>query len=85
MTYLLDTNVCNITIDTIRLEAMALTPQERAQLAEQLLASLDNLTDAEIARLWAQEAADRAAELDSGLAARIPADVAREQALALLR
>jgi putative addiction module component (TIGR02574 family) len=72
-------------IDTIRLEAMALTPQERAQLAEQLLASLDNLSDAEMARLWAQEAADRAAELDSGLVARIPADVAREQALALLR
>ena len=45
----------------------------------------DNLSDAEIAQLWAQEAADRAAELDSGLAARIPADVARERALALLR
>ncbi len=72
-------------INTIRLEAMALTPQERAQLAEQLLASLDNLSDAEMARLWAQEAAVRAAELDSGLAVRIPADVAREQALALLR
>ncbi len=72
-------------IDTIRLEAMALTPQEQPQLPEQLLARLVNLGDAGIAQLWAQEAASRAAELDSGLAARIPADVAREQALALLR
>jgi putative addiction module component (TIGR02574 family) len=72
-------------LDRIRREAMALTPQERAQLAEQLLASLDDLASTEIAQLWAQEAALRASEFDSGQAARIPAAVARQAALDLLR
>jgi len=43
--------------ETIRREALSLPVQERAELAEQLLSSLDALSEAEIAQLWLQEAA----------------------------
>ncbi|MFO1432127.1 MAG: addiction module protein [Candidatus Competibacteraceae bacterium] len=72
-------------IETIRREALSLPVQERAQLAEQLLSSLDSLSEAEIEQLWFQEAARRAAELDQGLMQRIPADVVRREAQALLQ
>lgn len=66
-------------------EALLLPPQERAALAEQLLSSLDVLTDAETEQLWFQESVRRAAELDQGLTQRIPADVVRAKAQALLK
>ncbi len=67
--------------ETIRHEALALTPQERAQL----LSSLDTLTEAEIVQLWLQEAARRADEIDKGLVQLIPSDVVHQEALALLK
>lgn len=60
---------------------MLLPPQERAKLAEQLLSSLDELTEVEIEQLWFQEALQRAEEMDSGLVQRIPADVVYQEAL----
>jgi putative addiction module component (TIGR02574 family) len=72
-------------IETIRLEALALAPQERAQLAEQLLSSLDALTKAEIEQLWLQEAVRRAEEIDKGLIQLIPADEVHQEALALVK
>ena len=72
-------------LETIRREALSLPVQERAQLAEQLLSSLDSLSESEIEQLWFQEAARRAAELDQGLVQRIPADVVRREAQALLK
>ena len=72
-------------IETIRREALSLPAQERAQLAEQLLSSLDSLSETEIEQLWFQEAARRAAELDQGLVQRIPAEVVRREAQALLK
>jgi putative addiction module component (TIGR02574 family) len=71
--------------ETIRREALSLPVQERAELAEQLLSSLDALSEAEIEQLWFQEAARRAAEMDQGGSKRIPADVVRSQAQALLK
>ncbi len=71
--------------ETIRREALSLPVQERAELAEQLLSSLDALSEAEIEQLWLQEAARRADELDRGLAQRIPADDVRGQAQAMLK
>ena len=50
-------------------EALKLKPEARAKLAEKLLRSLEDLSDEEIERLWAEEAARRDAELDSGAAA----------------
>jgi putative addiction module component (TIGR02574 family) len=72
-------------IETLRYEAMLLPPQERAQLAEQLLSSLDMLSESEIEQLWLQEAARRAEEMDKGLVQRISADVVYQEALALLK
>ena len=72
-------------IETIRQEALLLLPNERAQLAEQLLSSLDTLSEAEIEQLWFQEAARRAAEMDRGLVDRIPADVVFREAQSLLK
>jgi hypothetical protein len=43
---------------------------QQVQLAEQLLSSLDSLSETEIEQLWFQEAARRAAELDQGLVRR---------------
>ena len=72
-------------IETILNEALSLPAQERAQLAEQLLSSLDVLSEAETEQLWFQEAARRAAEMDQGLVQRISADEVRREALALLK
>ena len=72
-------------IETIRHEALLLPPQERAQLAEQLLSSLDSLTETEVEQLWFQEAARRADEMDRGLVQRIPADVVNQEAQVLLK
>lgn len=74
-----------INTETIRREALSLPVQERAKLAEQLLSSLDALSEAEIAQLWLQEAARRAEELDQGSAKRVSADEVRRQAQALLK
>lgn len=71
--------------DTIRQEALSLTARERAELAEQLLASLDALSEEEVAQLWLHEAARRAEEIDKGLTKRISADGVRREAQALLR
>lgn len=70
---------------TIIAKALSLPVQQRAELAAQLLSSLDVLSESEIEPLWFQEAAHRAAEMDSGLSKRIPADVVRQQAHALLK
>ena len=74
-----------MTAETIRREALSLPVRERAELAEQLLSSLDALSETEIAQLWLQEAARRAEELDQGLAKRVSADEVRRQAQAMLK
>ena len=82
---LVTAGIWTMDIETIRREALSLPVQERAQLAEQLLSSLDSLSETEIEKLWFQEAARRAAELDQGLVQRIPVDVVRREAQALLK
>lgn len=71
--------------ETILREALSLSVQERAELAEQLLSSLDALSEAEVEQLWLREAARRADEIDQGLTRLVPADDVRRQAHALLR
>jgi putative addiction module component (TIGR02574 family) len=75
----------SMNIEMIFREALSLPVQERVQLAEQLLSSLDTLSEAEIEQLWFQEAARRAAEMDQGLVQRIPAEIVRREAQALLK
>ena len=53
-----------MSIDELEAEALKLEPAKRARLAEKLLASLDDLSEEENARLWAEEAARRDAEWD---------------------
>jgi len=71
-------------LEKVRREALSLPVQERAKLAEQLLSSLDALSEAEVEELWFQEAARRATEMDQGLSKRIPADVVRREAQAIV-
>ena len=60
--------------ETIRRQALSLPPEQRAQLAKQLLSSLDELSETEIEQLWYQEATRRAAEMDQGSVERILAE-----------
>ncbi len=61
-------------------KALSLPVQQRAELAAQLLSSLDTLSESEIEPLWFQEVARRAAEMDQGLSKRIPSDEVRREA-----
>jgi Putative addiction module component len=68
-----------MTIEQVEDEALKLKPEARAELAEKLLKSLEDLSDADIERLWAEEAVHRDAELDSGTASmRDAEDVFRD-------
>ena len=71
--------------ETLSREALALPMQARAALAEQLLSSLDSLSEAEIAQLWLHEAERRAKDIDQGRAKRVSAHDVTAQALALLK
>lgn len=66
-------------------EAMHLAEEERAELAQKLLLSLEASTESKIAEEWLMEAARRARELDAGLVQPVPAEEVRRRALALLR
>ena len=63
-----------MTVDELKAEVLRLTPQARADLARELLDSLDELSDAEIEQLWLEEAARRDRELDAGTVQALPAE-----------
>ena len=71
--------------EPFRQDALSLPVQARAELAEQLLSSLDSLSEAEIAQLWLVVAARRAQDIDRGAAKRVSADEVRRQAQAVLK
>lgn len=58
----------------IAAEALELPLDARAELASQLLESLDDLSEEESDQLWAQEAERRYAEYKSGNLDAIPAE-----------
>jgi putative addiction module component (TIGR02574 family) len=58
-------------IDVLEAEALKLTPEERARLADRLIASLSD--DAEIDEAWAAEVERRIAEIEAGRAPVVPA------------
>jgi putative addiction module component (TIGR02574 family) len=66
-------------------EALHLSEEERAELAQKLLLSLDAPTVNEIEEDWLIEARRRARELDEGIVQPIPAEEVRKKARALLR
>jgi hypothetical protein len=63
-----------MSIDELESEALKLEPKSRARLAEKLLASLDDLSEEENARLWAEEASRRNAAWDEAAGDGQPAD-----------
>ena len=69
-----------MSVDELKAEVLRLDPQTRAYLARELLASLDTLTEAEIEKLWMDEAVRRDEELDSGAARAYPADEVLDRA-----
>ncbi len=63
-----------MSVDELKAAALRLDPEARADLARELLASLDGLNEAEADKLWVDEAIRRDEELDSGAARAYPAD-----------
>ena len=65
--------------EELEVEALKLAPQERARLAEKLLESLENLSEDENAKLWAEEAKrrDQAWDAEPGMG-RPAAEVFRD-------
>lgn len=57
-----------VTLEKVRAEALALSDEQRAQLARDLIESLDAPADTDSAEAWDAEIARRLAEIDSGTA-----------------
>ena len=55
-------------------DALALPPQELAELVEQLLATLQSPPDPKLDELWAREAEDRLDAYDRGELPAVPAE-----------
>jgi putative addiction module component (TIGR02574 family) len=76
-----------LTMDTelekLEAEALKLEPGERAALAQQLLASLEE--DADIEEAWAEEVERRIAEVEKGAVQLIPIDEALARVRAALK
>ena len=70
---------------TLQKAALSLPPDDRAALAERLLSSLDEPSEAELERVWLSEAVRRASELDGGDVQTIPEEEVRRKARSLLR
>ena len=70
-------------LEIVETEALKLSVEERARLADRLLASLSE--DAEIDEAWAQEVERRIAEIESGRAQLVPAAEAIARARAALK
>lgn len=66
-------------IEELESQALKLDPKARARLAQKLLGSLEELSEEECARLWAEEGQRRDAQMDAEPESRRPAhDVFRE-------
>jgi putative addiction module component (TIGR02574 family) len=72
-------------LNQIEAAALNLSGEERAELAQKLLLSLDTPSEEEIAEDWLMEAQRRARELDEGVVQPVPAEEVRRKAQALLR
>jgi len=63
-----------MSIDHLKTEALRLDPKDRASLAREILASLEDINDKEIEQLWVDEAVRRDENLDRGVDAAHPAE-----------
>ena len=69
----------------IEKEALGLPVEKRAKLAERLLESLDELSEAVIEKLWLSEAARRDAEIDEGKARLVTSEELERRVRARLK
>jgi len=60
-------------VEELSRQALALSPEERVRLAENLLATVHEV-DAEVEAAWDEEIKRRIAEIENGTARLIPAD-----------
>jgi putative addiction module component (TIGR02574 family) len=72
-------------IAQLETELLSLPSDARAALAHKLLQSLEDVSEDEFDRLWGEESARRAAEVDSGRAQAVPAEEVAQKVRALLR
>ncbi len=72
-------------IEDVEAEALKLDPKGRARLAGKLLESLEELSEEENTRLWAEEAQRRDTELDTNPSAGRTADEVFRDARAKLK
>ena len=61
-------------VDELSQRARTLSPEDRARLADELLASLDEDSSPDTEQAWEQEIGRRVEEIRSGKAKLIPAD-----------
>ena len=66
-------------------EALHLPEEERAELAQKLLLSIDTPSQDEVEAGWLAAAHRRARELDEGIVQPVPAEEVRRKAQTLLR
>lgn len=59
------------TLEKIRSDALSLSESERAELAHNLVASLDGSAEQDVEKVWDSEILRRLAEIDSGTASLI--------------
>jgi len=71
--------------DELRIAALALPPEDRAKLAQELLRSLDEPGEAGIETAWLTEISRRASEVADGSVQAVDWEVARERIASRLR
>ncbi len=75
----------NALIQDLSRQARALSPEDRALLAEELLASLQDDGEQEVDAAWDTEIARRLGQVKNGTATLIPAEEVHAQARRLYR
>jgi hypothetical protein len=74
-----------MSLEELKTEALKLAPEARAQLAQALLESLEDLSETEIEKLWFEEALRRDKECDSNEVTLRSADEVMRSARSRLR
>jgi putative addiction module component (TIGR02574 family) len=72
-------------VDELSARAKTLSVQDRARLAEELLASLDQEPDSEVDAAWDREIQRRVAEVESGSVALVSSEDVHAEARRLIR
>jgi putative addiction module component (TIGR02574 family) len=74
-----------VKFEQVQQQALELSASERAKLAAELIESLDALPEAEVNALWLEECERRAAQIDRGEVALVPAEVVAQRVRSLIK